>query len=79
MLLESLVLLIFKVWIAGPSECGEERCPLALDDPAFKEGTFGTSLDICFPDPQDDPGCKIGTCSKQRKGLCALPPSRAKR
>jgi hypothetical protein len=65
----------FQVWIASPVDCGEERCPLAFNDPAFREGTFAESSDLCFPDPGEDPGCKLGSCFEQRKGLCALPPS----
>ena len=57
-----------KLWIAGPEDCGEARCPLSFNDAKFVEGTYDESNDICFVETaisQND--------EDQFRGLCALP------
>ena len=65
--------------MAGAESCGGERCEISFDNPRFSEGTYAQRNHLCFLERKTDEECKNGECAKQRKGLCALPPTRIPR
>ena len=69
------------MWIAGPKDCGEERCPIDFASKEhFVEGTFDYTNDICFVNTTVDEGCSSANgCYKKRKGLCSLAPANSPR
>ena len=65
--------------MAGTESCGGERCEIPFDNPRFSEGTYAQRNHLCFLERKTDEGCQMGACNTQRKGLCALPPTRIPR
>jgi hypothetical protein len=59
---------LFQLWIAGPKDCGEPRCPISFGSAIFVEGTIDQSNDLCFPNITSDTSEYT-----KRHGLCALP------
>ena len=58
-----------EMWLAGPQDCGEARCPLPFDSMQFVEGTFTYNQDLC----SHDEVANDANGSVLRRGLCALP------
>ena len=57
-----------ELWIAGPLDCGEARCPIPFDASDFVEGTYDMSNDLCHVNTALD-----ANSTKLRRGYCALP------
>ena len=57
-----------ELWIAGPLDCGEARCPIPFDAKDFVEGTFDMSNDLCHVKTDID-----ANSNTLRRGYCALP------
>jgi len=47
----------FQMWLAGPKDCVEERCPIPFSSKEyFVEGTYYKTNDLCFPNVSIDLG-----------------------